>query len=123
MLTKILVTLLVIAAAIAYLRRSKVEARQPTASQLGQRILFKYIAIGFAALALLGSGGYWYWSWREGNQVVYVTIVSPLQEVEEVYQVRKRDLQGESFTTIDGLKVRLSTQERIVIANTPPNIR
>ncbi len=122
MLTKILVTLLVIAAAIAYLRKPKV-ASQPTASQLGQRIVFKYLAFGIAALALLGSGGYWYWSWQEGNQLVYVTIISPASASKEVYQVRKRELQSDAFTTVDGLKVRLSTQERIVIADIPPNMR
>nr|WP_275661423.1 hypothetical protein [Shewanella sp. Isolate7] len=114
--------MLVIAGAIAYLRKPKV-ASQPTASQLGQRIVFKYFAFGITALALLGSGAYWYWSWQEGNQLVYVTIISPAAASKEVYQVRKRELQSDAFTTVDGLKVRLSTQERIVIADAPPNMR
>ncbi|QYK02819.1 hypothetical protein [Shewanella psychrotolerans] len=116
MLTKILVTLLVIAGALFYIRKPASVTQMESASQLGQRILFRYIALAVVVLAVVGSGAYWYWSWQEGNEVVSVTIVSPAQEKTTIYQVHKRDIGVNELTTIEGVKVRLSNQERIIIA-------
>ncbi|QYJ84813.1 hypothetical protein K0I73_11120 [Shewanella mesophila] len=116
MLTKILITLLVIAGALFYIRRPAKVSRTETAGQLGQRILFRYVAFAIVVLAIIGSGAYWYWSWEEGNEVVSVTIVSPVQEKTTIYRVHKRDIGINELTTIEGVKVRLSNQERIIIA-------
>ncbi|MCG9696352.1 hypothetical protein [Shewanella sp. Isolate11] len=116
MLTKLLITLLIIAGALFYIRKPKVESRRETATQQGQRLLFKYIAMAIVALALLGSGGYWYWSWQSGNEIVNVTIVSPNDGNSNIYRVHKRDIGINEITTVDGIKVRLSNQERVVIA-------
>ncbi len=117
MFTKLLITLLVIAGAIFYIRKPKVEQRVTSSvMEQGQSILFKYVATAIAVLALLGSGAYWYWSWQAGNEIVSVTIVSPNKETSQIYQVHKRDLGISEITTVDGIKIRLSNQERVVIA-------
>ncbi len=119
MLTKLLVTLLIIAGAIFYIRKPKVEQRSSSSViEQGQGILFKYIAMAIAVVALLGSGAYWYWSWQSGNEIVHITIVSPNEENSQVYQVHKRDIGVSEITTVDGIKIRLSNQERVVIAPT-----
>ncbi|MCE9678725.1 hypothetical protein LZP69_05885 [Shewanella sp. AS1] len=116
MLTKLLITLLVIVGALFYIRKPKVKQRSESVSQQGQRLLFKYITMGLVTVTLLGSVGYWYWSWQDGQQIVNVTIVSPNDATSQVYRVHKRDIGLTEITTIEGVKVRLSSQERIVIA-------
>lgn len=116
MLTKLLVTLLIIAGALFYVRKPARYEQTETATQFGQRLLFRYVAMGFVVFALLGSALYWYWTWQDGEQVVSVSIVSPLEDKVNIYQVHKRDIKDNELTTVDGIKIRLSTQERIIIA-------
>ncbi|GIU02433.1 hypothetical protein [Shewanella algidipiscicola] len=118
MLTKILVTLLIIAGALFYVRKPARSDQTETATQFGQRLLFRYVAMGFVVLALFGSAVYWYWTWQDGEQIVSVSIVSPLDNKVNIYQVHKRDISENEFTTVEGIKIRLSTQERIIIAPT-----
>jgi hypothetical protein len=115
-LTKLLITLLVIAGALFYIRKPIAVRRIESASQLGQRIIFRYVALAIVVLAVIGSGMYGYWSWQEGEQIVSVTVVSPAQDKTIIYQVHKRDIGINEITTVEGVKVRLSTQERIIIA-------
>ncbi|QLE85125.1 hypothetical protein FLM48_08500 [Shewanella sp. Scap07] len=120
MLTKILVTLLVIAGAFFYIRRPKTaDSRGQSTANIGQRMVMRYVLFGIITVSLLASGGYWYWNWQDGNQVIHVTIVSPLDGNETVYKVHKKDIGQNQITTIDGLSIRLSNQERIVIAKQP----
>ncbi len=73
--------------------------------------------MGSIAVSMVGSIGYWYWNWQDGNQVVRVTIVSPKVDRTSVYQVRKKDIFINQITTVDGINIRLSNQERVIIAN------
>ncbi|WP_299797006.1 hypothetical protein [uncultured Shewanella sp.] len=116
MLTKILVTLLVIAGALFYIRKPARAVRAEKTADVGKQILFKYVVYGLIAFSLLASSGYWYWNWQDGNQIVDVTIVSPNIATSEVYQVRKKDIGNNMLTTVDGISIRLSNQERVVIA-------
>jgi len=115
-LTKILVTLLVIAGALFYIRKPARAAKAEKTADVGKQILFRYVIYGLIAFSLLGSSGYWYWNWQDGNQIVDVTIVSPNIASSEVYQVRKRDITNNMLTTVDGISIRLSNQERVIIA-------
>ncbi|WP_394205627.1 hypothetical protein [Shewanella waksmanii] len=119
MLTKILVTLLVIAGAFFYIRRPKENNQTQSTANIGQRMMMRYVLFAIIALSLIASGGYWYWNWQDGNQIVHVTIVSPLDANETVYQVHKKDIGHNQITTVDGLNIRLSNQERIVISKQP----
>ncbi|ACA87085.1 hypothetical protein [Shewanella woodyi] len=116
MLTKILITALIIVGALFYLRKPPASVKSQGTSKLGQQMMFRYLVYGLIATSLLASGGYWYWNWQDGNQVVSVTIVSPLEESSETYQVRKKDILANEITTLDGLSIRLSNQERVIIA-------
>ncbi|WP_229381163.1 MULTISPECIES: hypothetical protein [Shewanella] len=117
MFTKILITLLVIVGAFFYLRKPARLSVQTRTVDVGKRIMLRYIFMGLIAVSMFGSTGYWYWSWQDGNQVVRVTIVSPLIDSTSVYQVRKKDILNNQITTIDGINIRLSNQERVIIAN------
>ncbi|PHQ76835.1 MAG: hypothetical protein COB74_00435 [Shewanella sp.] len=115
--TKILITLLVIVGAFFYLRKPARISAQTSTVDVGKRIMLRYIFMGLIAVSMLGSTGYWYWNWQDGNQVVRVTIVSPLIDSTSVYQVRKKDILNNQITTLDGINIRLSNQERVIIAN------
>lgn len=117
MLTKLLVTALVIAFAWATLKRSsRVKTTKKPAADLGQSILRRYMVTGTLAVLLLGSASYLGWYWYDGSQVLSVTIVSPNQSGETVYQVKKRDISQHEIVTLDGITIRLSNQERVIIA-------
>jgi len=118
-LTKILVTLLVIAGALFYIRKPSATREKETAAQLGQRMIMRYVLFGLVSVSLLASAGYWYWSWQDGAKIVEVTIVSPIAESSAVYQVYKRDIKADEITTVDGINIRLSNQERVIIASVP----
>ena len=119
MLTKILVTLLVIAGALFYIRKPSATREKETAAQLGQRMIMRYVLFGLVSVSLLASAGYWYWSWLDGAKIVEVTIVSPIAESNAIYQVYKRDIKADEITTVDGINIRLSNQERVIIATVP----
>ncbi|BAJ01703.1 hypothetical protein [Shewanella violacea] len=117
MLTKILITALVIVGAFFYLRKP---ARLPAQTEIeaeGKSIMLRYIFMGLIAVSMLGSTGYWYWNWQDGNQVVTVTIVSPIKDSTSVYHVRKKDIFNNKLTTVEGIHIRLSDQDRVIIAN------
>jgi hypothetical protein len=115
-LTKIIITLLIIFGAWFYLRKPKANTSTQGASRLGQEMMFKYVFYGFILISMLASGGYWYWNWQDGNQVVTVTIVSPLENSSMTYKVKKKDILSHEIKTLDGLNIRLSNQERVIIA-------
>ncbi len=117
MFIKIIVTLLVIVGALFYLRKPVNESKQPSTRDVGKQIMLRYIFSGLIAVSMLGSAGYWYWNWQDGNQIVEVTIVSPMLENSAVYQVRKKNILNNQITTVDGINIRLSNQERVIIAN------
>nr|WP_283102737.1 hypothetical protein [Shewanella abyssi] len=116
-LTKILVTLLVIAGAIFYIRQSKVSRTKERTQDMGKGMIIRFSLYITLSISLLASAGYWYWDWQDGNKVVSVTIVSPVSNDTVVYQVRKKHIANNEIITIDGIRVRLSNQERITIAN------
>nr|WP_283105818.1 hypothetical protein [Shewanella kaireitica] len=117
-LTKILVTMLVIAGAMFYIRQSKVSPAKERTQDMGRGIIIRFALYAIVSLSLLASAGYWYWDWQDGNKVVNVTIVSPMSDDSVVYQVRKKNITNNEITTVDGIRVRLSNQERIIVANT-----
>ncbi|MDR8523509.1 MULTISPECIES: hypothetical protein [Shewanella] len=119
MLTKILITVLVIVVAMLYIRRPK-EQNQSTrvnTKDLANNIKLKVAGYILIALSLTATAAYWYWDWSDGRQVVSVTIVSPASDESVVYQVRKKDITSNEITTINGIRIRLSNQERIIVAN------
>jgi len=116
MLTKLLLTVLVVVFAwrmLAAKRHINVNERvyhKHSDSKI-RNYLFSLVLI---ALALLG-GGFMAWQWFDGYTVVNVTLVSPTEARRDVYQVRKKDISTNELITVDGLRIRLSRDERLVI--------
>lgn len=128
MLTKILITLLVIIGASFYLRKgrnvTKTEQAIRSQGRFGgsQNPFFNRILVyGLIAVSMLATASYWGWNWYDENQVVTVQISSPMEAMSAVYQVRKKDIQARKITTIDGIEIRLSNQERVTISTGQAN--
>ncbi|MCL1065750.1 hypothetical protein L2735_02875 [Shewanella olleyana] len=117
MLTKILVTLLVIVGAFAYLRSgrgSKVSRSEALAVE-SSPFLSRAVIYAMIAVSMIASAGFWGWTWYDDNTVVEVTISSPVEAMSASYQVRKKDIEAQRITTVDGIQIRLSNQERITV--------
>lgn len=113
MLLKILLTLAVIFT--AYLTFRKRKPVTPSVSASG--LLSRYLAMGLVATAIMLSGVWFGWRWYDGNRILSVVIVSPSAGEERQFKVRKRDLGLSELETLDGLKIRLSSEERIMISS------
>ena len=119
MLTKIVVTLLVMVISFFIFKRGNAaptSTKQVTTQSLGQLMLRRYIFTAVMILFLLIGLTAFGWNWYDNNKVVQVSIINPITDVAEVYQVRKKDILADQITTIDGIQIRLSSEERIMIA-------
>jgi hypothetical protein len=117
-LTKILVTILVILGAIVYLRRgrgSKASRSAAMADAQNSPFFSRVIIHAMIAVSMLATAGYWGWSWYDDNTVVDVTISSPIEAMTASYKVRKKDIEAQRITTVDGIQIRLSNQERLTV--------
>ena len=119
MITKILITLLVIAGCYLYLKRRNKVARQPVRQNVVDRsaetLSIKLIAIILLSVSVLGSASFLGYQWYDGHTLLEVRIINPGTATEVVYQVYKADLNDRSFTTVDGQSVRIAASERLEI--------
>nr|WP_276521543.1 hypothetical protein [Shewanella sairae] len=102
-----------------YIRRPKEQSQSTRVNtkELASNIKLRVVGYILIALSLIATAAYWYWDWNDSRQVVSVTIVSPVSDESVVYQVRKKDITSNEITTINGIRIRLSNQERIIVAN------
>ncbi|WP_417762659.1 hypothetical protein [Shewanella sp.] len=115
MLTKLLVTLLVVV--IGW----KVIAKRQSANQIvntspAPSFYNKKVTATVAVVLLLVAAIIVGWQWWLGFEQVQVTIGSPQHGTTETYTVRKRDISDNKIVTVDGITIRLSQQERVEIA-------
>ncbi|EGH00063.1 hypothetical protein imdm_2351 [gamma proteobacterium IMCC2047] len=128
MLTKILITALVIAACFAYLRyqRGKNTATSgqttdtpSTGSKPTLSSQFHWLAGGLILLTATAAIGFFIYNWMDNHQVMTVNIINPNSGDKVSYQVYKGDLQEHSFKTLKGQTIRISSAERIEISEAP----
>ncbi|MEH6577078.1 MAG: hypothetical protein V7731_08355 [Amphritea sp.] len=118
MVTKILITLLVIAGCYLYLKRRDSNAsqqRQPAREPIAESQPVKMIAVLLLALSVLATLSYVGYRWYDSHTLLDVRIINPENDNEVVYQVYKGDLDDRSFTTVQGQTVRISNSERLEI--------
>lgn len=124
MLTKILVTAMVIGIAYLVLRSrnpgSSTEDHRGLAFPARERPLIpreaiKLVAYAVVGVMITGSALYLYQSWERRHQVVDVQVVNPYNGQVQRYEARRGDLTGRSFRTLDGRTIRIAEMERLVI--------
>lgn len=118
MVTKVVLTLLVILAAYIYLKRRRVvsqpRVKQVAVSQETDKP-FRLIAILLLVVSLTGTTGYVIYNWIDGHQLLQVTLISPGTNESHYYRVHKSELNERSFTTVEGQIIRIGSQDRLQI--------
>jgi hypothetical protein len=117
MITKILLTILVIAGALLVVRKRQPQPspRQRSAADGTPNRRPLYLALSFAALTAAVSGLAYYWHWQDAHQVFIVRVVNTQSNSEQLFQVYRDGVKGRSFQTTDGLMITLSANERMEV--------
>lgn len=122
MLTKILLTVLVIAGAWFLLmkrqRQIVPQAANISTKRLNEPMWRRYLLTGVFVVLGLSVLSYSVWYWRDQHKIVTVRIVSPNADNNGEYRVRKGDISDSKMVTLDGIYIRFSTQERLAIIET-----
>ncbi|MDZ7840526.1 MAG: hypothetical protein U5R46_06855 [Gammaproteobacteria bacterium] len=121
MLTKILVTVLVVIAVLTFYRvknsgrvtdaARRLEARTPADKRFG-----RMVAYGFVGLLILISAVWYGLHWKEQHRIITIRVISDSQTT--TYKAYNKDLKGNRFESIDGRTVILGDSERIEIIST-----
>ena len=90
MLTKIIITILIIVSVMFYLRKKNQTSSKSKHIKTGVPSQVKYLTFGFAALSLCLSAAYIFMQWKDDNKVVNVSIISPTSTKEQSYLLRKK---------------------------------
>lgn len=121
MLTKILVTVLVVIAVLTFYRvknsgrvtdaARRIEARTPADKRFG-----RMVAYGFVGLLILISAAWYGMHWREQHRIITIRVISDSGTT--TYKAYNKDLKGNRFESIDGRTVILGDSERVEIIST-----
>jgi len=117
MISKILITLTVIVVCMWMLaargRPELKEIRNP--AEVRRRKHFRNASIAFMAIMVVIAGIMLYFQIEEHSAVVTVHVVNTQSGETRSYQVRKNEIHGDGFTTLDGTRVFTAGVERIEI--------
>lgn len=126
MITKIVLTLLVIAAGYVYLKRKSASASSAAGRpsevsvESASSVPVRLIAVLLLVISSVATLSYIGYRWYDNNRLLEVRLISPGVAEPLVYQVRKGDLDERSFTTTDGQIVRISATERLEVMALEP---
>lgn len=119
MITKILLTALIILAALTFIRyknsQHRAQDRVRQAELAADRRTAMFIAITLVVLTLLLSGGIYYWHWQDEHRIFTVQVINSHSGAEQSYQVYQSEIDGRRFRTIDGRLINLSDSERMEV--------
>ena len=120
MLTKIILTLLVIVGCFWFASSKRVQNQQPMlviASKKDQqrKALLRRGAYLFMFFMVLAAAAMFYIEISDGYATVTVHVINTQTGARSSYQARREDVQASSFTTVDGRKVYVAGIERIEV--------
>lgn len=120
MVTKILLTVAVIAAVMLYLRSQSGEVQKPAVDSTDAKSLQR--SRNWATLVilvlLLGIGGsIFYFKWAEEQRLVTVRVVNSTTEKVTTYNAFANRLHGRTFITEDGRTITLADVERMEVVD------
>ena len=120
MLTKIILTLSVIAGCFWYLTSRRGQYRQPSlvvSSKKNQkhRVILLRGAYLFMFVMVIAASAMIYFELSDSYKTVTVHVINTQTGAKSSYQARREDLAARSFTTVDGRKVYVAGIERIEV--------
>lgn len=123
MLTKILVTILVVVAVLTFYRVKNSNRAAGTARRLEARAsaaannrFGRMMAYGFVGVLILVSVVWYGLHWREQHRIITIRVIG--ESGTTTYKAYNKDLKGNRFESIDGKTVILGDSERIEIIAT-----
>jgi hypothetical protein len=118
MFGKALVALLVVAFVWLAIRGRKRGGRPGGPALRGPLVpagALRFLAYGLVSVMVAGSALYFYQSWDQGREIVRVRIVNAHTGQGVTYSVRREDLAGRSFRTLEGHRIVLADVERMEV--------
>ena len=119
MITKILLTIFVIVTALVFVRhknsQNRKQALQREAEEAANRRTAMFVAAALVGLTLLVSGGLYYDHWKEQHRIFIVQVINSHSGEQQRYEVYRKDIDGRSFSTIEGRLIQLSDAERMEV--------
>lgn len=119
MFTKLLLTSLVIFGALMALRTRRQRRAQSAAPVVApappsrKSRIPQAVAYGMLIMALAGTGFFLFLDWQDNYRVVSLRVIDSRTGKETRYEVRKGDVEGRRFRTVDGKEVTLAEVERL----------
>jgi len=127
MLTKILFTVAVVVAVLAFARfrqqrQSELAASTPRLVNppAKRNIPVRWLASAAVVLMLLATGVLLYTHWQDANLVIQVRVVDAGSGKVATYRARRGDIDDREFVTVDGVHVVLAETERLETTTRPP---
>ena len=120
MLTKLILTLLVIVGALWFVSSKRGEPKQrvlviANKKEQENRQMLRRGAYVFMGIMVIAAAVMIFMELSDSYATVTVHVVNTQNGTRSSYQARRQDIQGSSFTTLDGRKVYVAGIERIEV--------
>ncbi len=118
MVTKLLLTVLVIVGMLSYVRhRTGARPQQRRPLRVAAPASYRRLVPAVLLLCALGVGAGMFWlQWREANRVYTVRVIDTRSGEVRRYLVHRKGVQGRTFETIDGRRITLADVERMELS-------
>lgn len=123
MLTKLLLTALVVIGALLYARHKGARRGGAASARAPQTPPPWYVRMIPAALllALLAAATLTFWlHWQDTHRLFTARVIDTRSGEVRTYAVYRNDVEGRHFTTIDGREITLADVERLELVEGPP---
>lgn len=116
MISKILLTIVIIAGVVLLVKFRNRVPPQPTPAAPDETAQgFRWLALFAVALILAGSAFFIWQTWRDASEVLLLQVVDTRSGKVTEYQAYRRDVEDRVFRTVDGRRISLAETERLEV--------